>query len=224
MAGPYSNPVPIAVTAAADRPALQIAAALRELMRTAELAATMAQAAEADGARDGGAAGAAVAAAVPLPDDANVAAAQAATLAFPPQVERVLLDFVGLAVPAADHAAAGRRVASIVRGLMQRGLQASFESGYRLGRQQAAAEAGLDKQLAIARREASMYRGSVQALLRSEPEDTKRHNPRISCARSILGGNSGGGTEVAWLPAAKRTPKRARVKADGASPRALAFL
>lgn len=48
------------------------------------------------------------------------AQAQAATQAFPPQVEHVLLDFVGLAVPAADNAVAGRRVASIVRGLMQR--------------------------------------------------------------------------------------------------------
>lgn len=51
---------------------------------------------------------------------AACAQAQAATQAFPPQVEHVLLDFVGLAVPAADHAAAGRRVATIVRGLMQR--------------------------------------------------------------------------------------------------------
>lgn len=46
--------------------------------------------------------------------------AQAATQVFPPQVERVLLDYIGLAVPATGHAAAGQRVASIVRSLLQR--------------------------------------------------------------------------------------------------------
>jgi len=62
---------------------------------------------------------------------ARAAQAQAATAVFPPRVEAVLLDFVRLAVPDAGHAAAGQRVAGIVRGLMQRRAPAGWTDTFK---------------------------------------------------------------------------------------------